>query len=116
MTTMHEAVDRRREHYAPPPAESVRQNEAQAAGARPSDPPIYREMLALWAQRGRTLPGMRDAEWTRLAAPMVRAGQFGGTAASTGAMAGSSTTGVFSVPPTGVPGVSATRDPRGDAR
>ncbi|RII19393.1 hypothetical protein DSC45_07905 [Streptomyces sp. YIM 130001] len=108
---MHEAVDRRRERYAPPPAESVRQTEAQQTGARPSDPPIYREMLALWAQRGRTLPGLRDAEWNRLSAPMVRAGQFGGTAATS-----SSTTGVFSVPPTGVPGAGATRDPRGEGR
>ncbi|GAA4928155.1 hypothetical protein GCM10023237_57420 [Streptomyces coeruleoprunus] len=32
------------------------------------DPPIYREMLRQWASSGRTLPGRRDQEWTRLTA------------------------------------------------
>lgn len=35
------------------------------------DPPIYRALYALWADQGRTLPGRRDAEWTRLAAGPV---------------------------------------------
>nr|WP_260848953.1 hypothetical protein [Streptomyces sp. SLBN-118] len=30
---------------------------------------MYRELLQLWASRGRTLPGRRDPEWSRLAAP-----------------------------------------------
>ncbi|MER6693103.1 hypothetical protein [Streptomyces minutiscleroticus] len=52
-------------------------------------PPIYRDLLRSWADRGRTLPGRHDPEWARLAAPSALYG----------------------------PGrVSATRDPRGDAR
>ncbi|TXS51482.1 hypothetical protein EAO77_26870 [Streptomyces sp. t39] len=37
----------------------------------PADPPIYRDLLRLWASRGQTLPGRRDPEWSRLAAPMA---------------------------------------------
>ncbi|MEU8764059.1 hypothetical protein [Streptomyces sp. NPDC048659] len=48
---------------APPPA------------PEPADPPIYRAMLDLWASEGRTLPGHRDQEWTRLAAGPVWAGR-----------------------------------------
>jgi hypothetical protein len=33
------------------------------------DPPIYRELMRTWADRGRTLPGRHDPEWVRLAAP-----------------------------------------------
>ncbi|MCB5165255.1 hypothetical protein LG634_10490 [Streptomyces bambusae] len=32
----------------------------------PADPPIYRALLARWSSDGRTLPGRRDPEWTRL--------------------------------------------------
>ncbi|MEU2244314.1 hypothetical protein ABZ572_33505 [Streptomyces sp. NPDC018338] len=35
------------------------------------DPPIYQDVLSLWASQGRTLPGHRDQEWTRLAAGPV---------------------------------------------
>ncbi|WP_244258313.1 hypothetical protein [Streptomyces sp. Tu 2975] len=41
----------------------------------PADPPIYRELLQLWASRGRTLPGRRDPEWVRLAAPPAQSGR-----------------------------------------
>ncbi|WP_416974674.1 hypothetical protein [Streptomyces sp. 4F14] len=34
--------------------------------------------MRTWADRGRTLPGRHDPEWSRLAAPQVRPGQFGG--------------------------------------
>ncbi|WP_438316030.1 hypothetical protein ACSHWO_28085 [Streptomyces sp. HUAS TT3] len=34
---------------------------------RQSDPPIYRALLARWAADGRTLPGHRDPEWSRVA-------------------------------------------------
>ncbi|MFJ9827784.1 hypothetical protein ACIRSU_25985 [Streptomyces sp. NPDC101160] len=51
---------------------------AQAAPApppppapHPSDPPIYSAVLQLWASHGRTLPGHRDQEWSRLAAGPV---------------------------------------------
>lgn len=37
----------------------------------PADPPIYQAVLSLWASHGRTLPGHRDQEWTRLAAGPV---------------------------------------------
>ncbi|MER8046219.1 hypothetical protein [Streptomyces sp. NPDC094032] len=37
----------------------------------PADPPIYQAVLNLWASHGRTLPGHRDQEWTRLAAGPV---------------------------------------------
>ncbi|MER6526043.1 hypothetical protein [Streptomyces sp. NPDC001508] len=35
---------------------------------QPQDPPIYRDLLRAWADRGRTLPGRDDPEWVRLAA------------------------------------------------
>lgn len=54
---------------------------------QPQDPPIYRALIRNWAERGKTLPGRHDPEWVRLAAPLVRVGQF-----------------------------SASRDPRGDGR
>ena len=40
------------------------------------DPPIYRDLMRMWADRGRTLPGHHDPEWIRLAAPTVKHGQF----------------------------------------
>lgn len=44
-----------------------------------ADTPIYRALLQQWAGKGRTLPGHRDPEWSRLAVPMVQRGQFGST-------------------------------------
>ncbi|WP_306806482.1 hypothetical protein [Streptomyces sp. DH12] len=43
------------------------------------DPPIYRALLRHWAGSGRTLPGRRDQEWTRLTAAPVwaRPGEAG---------------------------------------
>ncbi|MEU9088219.1 hypothetical protein [Streptomyces sp. NPDC048357] len=35
------------------------------------DPPIYRDLLARWADAGRTLPGRRDPEWSRLTSSPV---------------------------------------------
>ncbi|MFB7257468.1 hypothetical protein [Streptomyces nojiriensis] len=35
------------------------------------DPPIYRDLLARWADAGRTLPGLRDPEWSRLTSSPV---------------------------------------------
>ncbi|WP_369214502.1 hypothetical protein [Streptomyces flavofungini] len=51
------------------------------------DPPIYRALIRTWADRGRTLPGHHDPEWSMLVAPPVPRGPF-----------------------------SASRDPRGDVR
>ncbi|MEU9333386.1 hypothetical protein AB0D49_09505 [Streptomyces sp. NPDC048290] len=42
----------------------------------PEDAPIYQALLLAWAHQGRTLPGRHDPEWVRLAAPVVRPGQF----------------------------------------
>ncbi|ALM42912.1 hypothetical protein GCM10010295_50250 [Streptomyces intermedius] len=36
-----------------------------------ADPPIYRALFQQWARHGRTLPGRRDPEWSRLAAAPV---------------------------------------------
>ncbi|MEU3692325.1 hypothetical protein [Streptomyces narbonensis] len=41
------------------------------SGPAASDPPIYQDVLSLWASQGRTLPGRRDQEWNRLAAGPV---------------------------------------------
>ncbi|AZM64857.1 hypothetical protein DMA10_04365 [Streptomyces sp. WAC 01420] len=60
----------------PPPLE--------AAAPRLPDPPIYRDLLRTWADRGRTLPGRHDPEWTRLAAPWRGLGQFSASPAPRG--------------------------------
>ncbi|MYW64932.1 hypothetical protein GTY65_12785 [Streptomyces sp. SID8379] len=67
------------------------------------DPPIYRALIASWADRGRTLPGQHDPEWARLVAPTVHTGQF---------------TGQFAGQPTGsyTAQFSATQVPRGGGR
>lgn len=41
------------------------------SGPAAADPPIYQDVLSLWASQGRTLPGRRDHEWNRLAAGPV---------------------------------------------
>ncbi|MFB9553316.1 hypothetical protein [Streptomyces roseoviridis] len=61
---------------AAPDSPAARQTSAPAAHQAPSaghlgDPPIYTAMLHLWASHGRTLPGHRDQEWSRLAAGPV---------------------------------------------
>ncbi|MEU6297936.1 hypothetical protein [Streptomyces erythrochromogenes] len=48
----------------PLPRESLREQQAP-------DPPIYRDLLARWADAGRTLPGRRDPEWSRLTSSPV---------------------------------------------
>ncbi|MFF4330077.1 hypothetical protein ACGFY6_16550 [Streptomyces sp. NPDC048387] len=35
------------------------------------DPPIYTALLARWAFDGRTLPGRRDPEWSRIASAPI---------------------------------------------
>ncbi|MEU6385141.1 hypothetical protein ABZ847_16440 [Streptomyces bauhiniae] len=68
MTPTQTATGRQRRVYVPRPADA-------AAPPHP-DPPIYTELMRVWADRGRTLPGRHDPEWTELAAPTVRRGQF----------------------------------------
>ncbi|GAA3775209.1 hypothetical protein ACFS5L_15655 [Streptomyces phyllanthi] len=86
MTPTYSATGRHRQLFVPAPAESIPRRRAQ-------DPPIYRALLRIWADRGRTLPGRHDPEWVRLAAPPAVLGRLG----------------------TGAP-FSGTRDPRGDGR
>ncbi|MGW0735963.1 hypothetical protein [Streptomyces sp. NPDC002851] len=106
MTVMHEAIGHRRHALVvPAPEESVQRPEfprpefhrpafhrvesnpgagsgTQSTGL-PQEPlaetPIYCALLQQWAGKGRTLPGHRDPEWSRLAVPMVQRGQFGST-------------------------------------
>ncbi|WP_260859995.1 hypothetical protein [Streptomyces cupreus] len=82
MAPTYSTTGRQRRVFVPRPAESV-----PLATPQFQDPPIYRDLMRTWADRGRTLPGRHDPEWVRLAAPTVRAGEF-----------------------------SAPRDPRGDGR
>jgi hypothetical protein len=90
MTPTYSATGPRRRVFVPVPA-----------GPAPQlpDPPIYRELMRTWADRGRTLPGRDDPEWVRLAAPPRGLGGF-------------FTTGDFRV--TG--DLSVPRDPRDDGR
>ncbi|MEV0125399.1 hypothetical protein AB0I16_28325 [Streptomyces sp. NPDC050703] len=67
--------------YQPPPAVQ------QPPQPHLQDPPIYRALIRIWADRDRTLPGRHDPEWCMLTAPPVPHGPFSGS-----------------------------RDPRGDAR
>ncbi|MFI7385846.1 hypothetical protein [Streptomyces sp. NPDC049813] len=64
--------------HAPHPAHAAHQS-PPAPQAPVPDPPLYRALLAAWAEGGRTLPGRHDPEWVRLVAPIVRTGQFSGT-------------------------------------
>ncbi|MEV6679986.1 hypothetical protein AB0N09_24440 [Streptomyces erythrochromogenes] len=48
----------------PLPREPLREQQAP-------DPPIYRDLLARWADAGRTLPDRRDPEWSRLTSSPV---------------------------------------------
>ena len=77
MTPTYSATGRQRRVFVPPPAESVPPPQQQ-------DPPIYRDLMRVWADRGRTLPGRHDPEWVRLAAPQVRPGQFSASPAPPG--------------------------------
>jgi hypothetical protein len=75
MTPTYQASGRHRQLFVPVSAESV----PLAPPPPPPDPPIYRDMMRVWADGGRTLPGRRDPEWLRLVAPLVRRGQFSGS-------------------------------------
>ncbi|MBK3576791.1 hypothetical protein JHN63_23885 [Streptomyces sp. MBT65] len=64
MTPTYAPTGRQRRIFVPVPAESV-----PPAPPQPQDPPIYRDLMRSWADRGRALPGRHDPEWARLAAP-----------------------------------------------
>ncbi|MFF8033169.1 MULTISPECIES: hypothetical protein [unclassified Streptomyces] len=70
-TPTYSTTGRQRRVLVPPPADVA----VPAPPALP-DPPIYRDLMRTWADRGRTLPGRHDPEWTRLAAPWRGLGQF----------------------------------------
>ncbi|KUN76828.1 hypothetical protein AQJ66_34625 [Streptomyces bungoensis] len=69
MTPTYSVTGRRRRVFVPRPT-------APVAPPAPQDPPIYRDLMRVWADRGRTLPGRHDPEWIRLAAPTVLRGEF----------------------------------------
>ncbi|MEU0676640.1 hypothetical protein ABZ330_27790 [Streptomyces sp. NPDC006172] len=73
------APGRHRQLFVPAPAGAV-----PPAPSAAQDPPIYRDLIRVWAERGRTLPGRHDPEWVRLVAPLVRPGQFSGPGGPTG--------------------------------
>ncbi|GGQ36254.1 hypothetical protein ACFFKE_07270 [Streptomyces mutabilis] len=93
MTPTYSATGPRRRGFVPVPAGPV------PPAPQLPDPPIYRELMRTWADRGRTLPGRDDPEWVRLAAPPRDLGGFFTTG-------GFRVTGDLSVP----------RDPRDDGR
>ncbi|MFJ9633867.1 hypothetical protein ACIQPR_26395 [Streptomyces sp. NPDC091280] len=70
MTATYASAERRRRIFVPAPV--------QPASPQPQDPPIYRDLMRTWADRGRTLPGRDDPEWVRLAKAPVGLSQFGG--------------------------------------
>ncbi|MFJ6758113.1 MULTISPECIES: hypothetical protein [unclassified Streptomyces] len=76
MTMLQSSTGRRRRPTPPGFEESVQrqhphQREQQQQQQQAPDPPIYRELLARWADAGRTLPGRRDPEWSRLTSSPV---------------------------------------------
>ncbi|WP_043727835.1 hypothetical protein [Streptomyces zinciresistens] len=72
MPSTHSVTGRQPRVFVPRPAGALQ----PVAHAPQADPPIYRDLLRMWAERGRTLPGHHDPEWIRLAAPQVKRGQF----------------------------------------
>ncbi|MEU9376804.1 hypothetical protein AB0D94_23950 [Streptomyces sp. NPDC048255] len=73
---LQSSTGRRRRPVQPGYEESVQHEPGQQGQA--ADPPIYRALLARWADDGRTLPGRRDPEWARLTrSPVWPAGGSG---------------------------------------
>ncbi|AXQ58264.1 hypothetical protein D0C37_29115 [Streptomyces koyangensis] len=66
MTSSPSANGRRRHGLTVPSPSSSEESVPPVA-----DPPIYRALFQQWARHGRTLPGRRDPEWSRLAAAPV---------------------------------------------
>nr|WP_280888431.1 hypothetical protein [Streptomyces sp. LBL] len=78
MTPTSSATGRQRRLFVPVPVPG--HGESVPLAPPPiQDPPIYRDLLRTWADRGRTLPGRHDPEWVRLTAPQVTADQFSGS-------------------------------------
>ncbi|NEC50391.1 hypothetical protein G3I18_17710 [Actinospica acidiphila] len=66
--------------FVPPPVEAA----VTVPPPQLPDPPIYREMMRTWTDRGRTVPGRHDPEWARLAAPWRGFGRFSASPAPRG--------------------------------
>nr|WP_079051491.1 hypothetical protein [Streptomyces curacoi] len=71
MPLSYSATGPQRRIFVPRPAGTVPPTPPQQP-----DPPIYQDLMRMWADRGRTLPGRHDPEWIRLTAPQVKRGQF----------------------------------------
>ncbi|MCT9079064.1 hypothetical protein N4G65_21260 [Streptomyces fulvoviolaceus] len=79
MTPTYSTTGRQRRVFVPPPYVTPPAESVPLAPPPTQDPPIYRDLMRTWADRGRTLPGHHDPEWVRLAAPQVARGQFSGS-------------------------------------
>ncbi|MEU1082828.1 hypothetical protein ABZ368_21840 [Streptomyces sp. NPDC005908] len=80
MTTPTYSTTGRQPHvFVPAPVEA-----AAVPPPQLPDPPIYRELMRTWADRGRMLPGRHDPEWTRLAEPWRGHGRFSASPAPRG--------------------------------
>ncbi|GHC10339.1 hypothetical protein GCM10010332_44160 [Streptomyces albogriseolus] len=66
--------------FVPPPVEAA----VTVPPPHLPDPPIYREMMRTWTDRGRTVPGRHDPEWARLAEPWRGFGRFSASPAPRG--------------------------------
>ncbi|WP_307619532.1 hypothetical protein [Streptomyces sp. V3I7] len=81
MSPTYSATGRQRRLFVPSPTGSPA---GSVPPPQPQDPPIYRDMMRTWADRGRTLPGRHDPEWVRLAALPVSLGRISGPQAPPG--------------------------------
>ncbi|GGS21480.1 hypothetical protein GCM10010269_70400 [Streptomyces humidus] len=78
--TCSAAPGRHRHLLVPPRPGPARGGPVPQAASSAQDPPIYRDLLRTWADRGRTRPGRNGPECGRLtAAPQVRPGPFSGS-------------------------------------
>ncbi|MFI2379946.1 hypothetical protein ACH5AO_33580 [Streptomyces sp. NPDC018964] len=73
-TPTYSTTGRQRHVFVPPPMEAV-----APVPPRLPDPPIYRDLMRTWVDRGRTVPGRQDPEWTRLVAPWRGPGRISGS-------------------------------------
>ncbi|MFJ8085782.1 hypothetical protein ACIQ6Y_35050 [Streptomyces sp. NPDC096205] len=55
--------------------EGRRQRYGEPDGSAPPHPPIYAALIREWQSGGRTVPGVRDAQWTALVSPAPLIGE-----------------------------------------
>ncbi|PWI09156.1 hypothetical protein DIZ27_17795 [Streptomyces sp. NWU339] len=68
-TPTRSTTGRQRRALAPPPVPQPAGHTTSPPPPQLPDPPIYRDLMRAWADKGRALPGRHDPEWARLAAP-----------------------------------------------